>query len=97
MALHTHTKKPPNNTSILQGEGTSANIVFLVLRSLFFPSPFSARVLSVTPSQFLMNAWGPRLVRMRESGGDVAGLLLFVLYLFTKMHRCMNEMNGKTQ
>ena len=93
--------KATRNTELLH---TSLSPLFfglqisvILLRSLFFPSPFSARVLSVTPSQFLMNAWGPRLVRMRESGGDVAGLLLFVLYLFTKMHRCMNEMNGKTQ
>ena len=29
--------------------------------------------------------------------GDVACLLLFVIYLFMKMRRCMNEMNGETQ
>ena len=27
----------------------------------------------------------------------LSSLLLFVIYLFTKMHRCLNEMKGETQ
>ena len=54
--------KATRNTELLH---TSLSPLFfglqisvILLRSLFFPSPFSARVLSATPSQFLMNAWG---------------------------------------